>query len=98
GRGGAPDAGPAAVGAAVLWAVLLLLARGLEPHLHPPDRRRARLLYQALLRWLPVATFAVAGWYALTIGGHTAVAPQLAAVATATMLWLSLVLRRRRGH
>ncbi|PWU45285.1 DUF3367 domain-containing protein [Micromonospora globispora] len=90
--------GPAAVGVAVLWAVLLLLARGLEPHLHPPDRRRARLLYQALLRWLPVATFAVAGWYALTIGGHTAVAPQLAAVATATMLWLSLVLRRRRGH
>ncbi|MCI4063220.1 alpha-(1-_3)-arabinofuranosyltransferase [Micromonospora sp. R77] len=90
--------GPAAVGVALLWAVLLLLARGLEPHLHPPDRRRARGLYQALLRWLPVGTFAVAAWYAVTLGGHTAVAPQLAAVATATALWVSVVLRRRPGH
>ncbi|TDB71440.1 alpha-(1-_3)-arabinofuranosyltransferase family protein [Micromonospora sp. KC721] len=90
--------GPAAVGVALLVFLGVLAGRALEPHLHPPDRRGMHRLRRATVRWLPVACFAVAGWYAATRGGHTAWLPQLAAVATATVLWLSLVLRRWRGH
>ncbi|WP_280837414.1 alpha-(1-_3)-arabinofuranosyltransferase [Micromonospora sp. A200] len=90
--------GPAAVGVALLVFLGVLAGRMLEPHLHPPDRRGMHRLRRSTVRWLPVACFAVAGWYMATGGGHTAWQPQLAAVATATLLWLSLVLRRfRRG-
>ncbi|WP_432901382.1 alpha-(1-_3)-arabinofuranosyltransferase domain-containing protein [Micromonospora matsumotoense] len=89
--------GPAAVGVALAVVVVVLAGRALEPHLHPPDRRGMHRLRRATVRWLPVACFALAGWWAATRGGHTAWLPQLAAVATATLLWLSLVLRRR-GH
>ncbi|MEH1058977.1 alpha-(1-_3)-arabinofuranosyltransferase [Micromonospora sp. CPCC 206171] len=91
--------GPAAVGVALLVFVGVLAGRMLEPHLHPPDRRGMHRLRRGTVRWLPVACFAVAGWFVATGGGHTAWQPQLAAVATVTLLWLSLVLRRfRRGH
>jgi arabinofuranan 3-O-arabinosyltransferase len=59
---------------------------GLEPHLHPPDQRRLYRLYRMFARWLPVACFVLASWYAVTLGEHRR-GPQLAAVATATVLW-----------
>ncbi|MEU8299093.1 alpha-(1-_3)-arabinofuranosyltransferase [Micromonospora sp. NPDC048909] len=90
--------GPAAGAVMVAIALLALAGRALEPYLHPADRRRLHRIRQGFVRWLPVGCFAVAGWYTLTRGGHTAPAPQLAAVATVTVLWLSVVLRRRRGH
>ncbi|MET7671687.1 alpha-(1-_3)-arabinofuranosyltransferase [Micromonospora luteifusca] len=90
--------GPAAGAVVLLVGAAALAARALEPHLHPPDRRRLYRTRQAVVRWLPVVCFALAGWYSVRLGGHTAAVPQLAAVATATVLWLSVVLRRRRGH
>ncbi|MBQ1024541.1 alpha-(1-_3)-arabinofuranosyltransferase [Micromonospora sp. C95] len=90
--------GPAAGGVMLVIAALALSARALEPQLHPPDRRQLHRIRQGLVRWLPVTCFAVAGWHVVTAGGHTAAAPQLAAVATVTVLWLSVVMRRRRGH
>ncbi|MEU8661802.1 hypothetical protein, partial [Actinoplanes philippinensis] len=48
-----------------------------------------------LAGWLlPVAFFALAGWLALTIGGHTAALPQLTALACAVLLWLSVLVGR----
>ncbi|MDO3703576.1 alpha-(1-_3)-arabinofuranosyltransferase [Micromonospora sp. C28SCA-DRY-2] len=88
--------GLAAVAVAVLAAAAVVAGRALEPHLHPPDRRGLHRLRRAVGRWLPVACFAVAGWYAVTVGGHTAPAAQLAAVAAVTALWVSLLRRRRR--
>ncbi|MBY8872840.1 alpha-(1-_3)-arabinofuranosyltransferase [Micromonospora sp. PLK6-60] len=90
--------GPAAAGVALLVFVGVLAGRALEPQLHPPDRRGMHRLRQGVVRWLPVACFAVAGWYAVTRDTHTAWLPQLAAVTAGTALWLSLVLRRRPGH
>ncbi|WP_176730751.1 alpha-(1-_3)-arabinofuranosyltransferase [Micromonospora mirobrigensis] len=90
--------GPAAAAVAGLVALGVIAGRSLEPHLHPPDRRGMHRLRRAVVRWLPVACFAVAGWYAVTRGGHTAWPAQLAAVTAVTALWLSLVLRRRPGH
>ncbi len=90
--------GPSAGAVMLFLAALALTARALEPQLHPPDKRQLHRVRQGVVRWLPVACFAVAGWYTMALGGHTAAAPQLAAVATATVLWLSVVMRRRRGH
>ncbi|MEU5946443.1 alpha-(1-_3)-arabinofuranosyltransferase [Micromonospora sp. NPDC047465] len=90
--------GLAAVAVAMLAAAGVLAGHVLEPQLHPPDRRRLHRLYRVAGRWLPVGCFALAGWYAVTRGGHTAAAPQLAAVAAVTVLWFSVVLSPRRGH
>ncbi|WP_327029923.1 alpha-(1-_3)-arabinofuranosyltransferase [Micromonospora sp. NBC_01740] len=90
--------GLAAVAVALLAAAGVVAGHALAPHLHPPDRRGLRRLYRVAGRWLPVAGFGLAGWYAVTRGGHTDAAPQLAAVAAVTVLWFSLVLPRRRGR
>ena len=68
--------GPAVVGVALAVVVVVLAGRALEPHLHPPDRRGMHRLRRATVRWLPVACFALAGWWAATRGGHTAWLPQ----------------------
>jgi arabinofuranan 3-O-arabinosyltransferase len=92
--GGVPAAGLAALGLAA--AVTL---RALRPHLDTRDRRRLR----QFTRWsgflLPVALFALAGWFVVSgDGGHTAAAPQLTAVGTGVALWLSVVLTAGRGR
>jgi arabinofuranan 3-O-arabinosyltransferase len=88
--------GLAAVAVALLAAAGVVAGRALEPQLHPPDRRGLHRLRRMVGRWLPVGCFALAGWYAVTRGGHVAAAPQLAAVAAVTVLWFSVVLGPRR--
>ena len=89
--------GPAAVGVAVAVVVVVLAGPALEPH--TCTRRTGAACTGcagppcAGCRWRVRAGRLVGG----DRGGHTAWLPQLAAVATATLLWLSLV-RRRRGH
>ncbi|GAA3345129.1 alpha-(1-_3)-arabinofuranosyltransferase [Amorphoplanes nipponensis] len=86
--------GIAAGGLALLGVAVVVLLRAVQPHFGTHDRQRLR----QVLRWagflLPVALFALAGWLTLRTTGHTAPLPQLAALAAATGLWLSVVLGR----
>ncbi|MFI7602327.1 alpha-(1-_3)-arabinofuranosyltransferase family protein [Actinoplanes sp. NPDC049681] len=86
--------GVAAAGLVLLGAAAVLMARILQPYLVHHDRRRLRRL-GLLAGWLlPVGFFALAGLLAVRLGGHTAALPQLTAVGSAVMLWLSVVLGR----
>ncbi len=92
--------GVAAVAMVVVGLAVLVLHGVLWKHLSDRDQRRMRVLTRTLAWLLPVACFAVAGWQSTASADpHTAALPQLAAVATATALWLSTVVpARRRGH
>ncbi|MEV0901511.1 alpha-(1-_3)-arabinofuranosyltransferase family protein [Actinoplanes sp. NPDC049802] len=86
--------GVAAAGLALLTAAAVLMLRVLRPYFGIYDRRRLSR-FSLLADWLlPVALFAFAGWLALRTGGHTAALPQLAALACAVLLWLSVLFRR----
>ncbi|MFI7542669.1 alpha-(1-_3)-arabinofuranosyltransferase [Actinoplanes sp. NPDC049599] len=86
--------GLAAGGLALLGIAVVVTLRALQPHFGTNDRQRLR----QVVRWagflLPVALFALAGWLTLDTTGHTAALPQLAALAAATGLWLSVILGR----
>jgi arabinofuranan 3-O-arabinosyltransferase len=86
--------GMAAGGLALLGLAVVVAARAVQPHLSASDRHRLR----QLVRWVgfltPVALFALSGWLAVRTTGHTAALPQLAALAAATGLWLSVLLGR----
>jgi arabinofuranan 3-O-arabinosyltransferase len=91
--------GVAAGGLALLGLAVVVTVRALQPHLSSGDRHRLR----QVVRWagflVPVALFALGGWLAVRTTGHTAALPQLAALAAATCLWLSVLLGRgARGH
>jgi arabinofuranan 3-O-arabinosyltransferase len=90
--------GVAAAGLALLGIAAVVTLRALRPHLGRQDRRRLRLLSHWTGFLLPVAFFALAGWFTVTLGGHTAALPQLTAVGTLVTLWLSVVLRGGRGR
>ena len=90
--------GVAAAGLALLGIASVVTVRALLPHLDERDRKRLRQLSEWAGFLAPVAFFALAGWLAVTRGGHTAALPQLTAVGTAVALWLSVVLRRGRGQ
>jgi arabinofuranan 3-O-arabinosyltransferase len=63
-----------------------------------PLDARARRLQRALRWWVPVGAFALAGWLSLAAGDDRASPwPQLAALVSATALWLSAVLPARRA-
>ncbi|MBB2941185.1 arabinofuranan 3-O-arabinosyltransferase [Actinoplanes lutulentus] len=90
--------GFAAIGLALIGAAAVLVFRVLRPYFGEHDRRRLSRT-SVLAGWLlPVVLFAAAGYYAVTLGGHTAALPQLTAVAAAVLLWLSVILRRGRGQ
>ncbi|GIE83144.1 coagulation factor 5/8 type [Actinoplanes philippinensis] len=83
--------GTAAAGLALIIGAAVLMLRVLRPYFGTHDRRRLSRLSLLAGRLLPVALFALAGWLALTIGGHTAALPQLTALASAVLLWLSVL-------
>ncbi|WP_433794548.1 alpha-(1-_3)-arabinofuranosyltransferase [Actinoplanes sp. CA-252034] len=86
--------GTAAAGLALIMGAAVLMLRVLRPYFGAYDRRRLSR-WSLLAGWLlPVALFALAGWLALTIGGHTAALPQLTALACAVLLWLSVLVGR----
>jgi arabinofuranan 3-O-arabinosyltransferase len=86
--------GVAAGGLALLGLAVVVTLRALQPHLSSGDRHRLR----QVVRWagflVPVVLFALGGWLAVRTTGHTAALPQLAALAAATCLWLSVLLGR----
>lgn len=85
--------GVAAAGLALLGAAAVLVLRTLQPYFGRHDRRLRRL--GRLAGWLlPVGFFALAGLLALRLGGHTAALPQLTALGSAVLLWLSVILAR----
>ncbi|GAB3149790.1 alpha-(1-_3)-arabinofuranosyltransferase [Micromonospora sonneratiae] len=80
--------GTAAVGLALLGAVVLLGYQLLPPML--VERHRLDRLARPASLWLPVACFGLAGWAALdSLDGYPSTVAQLAALGTATALWFS---------
>ena len=86
--------GTAAGGLALLGIAAVVILRSLQPHLGVNDRQSLRQLVRRAGFLLPVVLFALAGWLAVGTAGHTAVLPQLAALAAATGIWLSVILGR----
>ena len=86
--------GIAAAGLALITAGAVLMLRQLRPYFGTYDRRRLSRL-SLLAGWLlPVVLFALAGWLAVALGGHTAALPQLTALASAVLLWVSVLAGR----
>jgi arabinofuranan 3-O-arabinosyltransferase len=89
------------VGAAVLMALGLLALWALRwgPVLVPSWEHRWRpRAVRAALWWAPVVGFGLAAWaWSATRDDRASALPQLVALATATALWLSVAVRRRRG-
>ncbi|WP_212994946.1 alpha-(1-_3)-arabinofuranosyltransferase [Actinoplanes auranticolor] len=86
--------GTAAGGLALLGIAAVVTLRTLQPQFGTDDRQRLRRAVGWADFLLPVVLFTLAGWLTLSTTGHTAALPQLAALAAATGLWLSVVLGR----
>jgi arabinofuranan 3-O-arabinosyltransferase len=84
--------GLAAAGIVLLIAAALVLRRALRPHVGDGDRRRMSEAGRLAALWLPPALLALGGWLTIRAGTHTAAAPQLAALAAVSVVWLSAFL------
>lgn len=86
--------GLALLGLAAAGGAALIAYRALLPNLSRYDRRTLHRAAQVFWRWLPVVLFALAGVLSLTSDDrHQAAGPQLAALAAASVLWLSVAVR-----
>ncbi len=82
-----------AFGAALaLVAIVGVFFRSIVPYRLNANGRRFSRQVQT---WLPVVTFAAAGWLALGDDTHRSVGPQAACLVAIAALWLSTVLRPR---
>jgi arabinofuranan 3-O-arabinosyltransferase len=92
--GGVAGAVLVTLGALALWAVRW------GPTLVPAWEHRWRpRAVRAALWWAPVVGFGLAAWaWEATRDDRAAALPQLVALATATLLWLSIAVRRRREN
>jgi arabinofuranan 3-O-arabinosyltransferase len=89
--------GLVSVALALLGVLAVALWRVLRPRLVAVDQWRRRRAVRSAEWLLPGALFAVAGWVSLNDGARwSAPVPYVVALAAATVLWLSMVVRLRR--